>query len=110
VLKFKDESEILSDEVLNQMLEHQRKTGKNSKLVDGNGKGLGSYTISLGEDEKGKYISYYDDWDINPFKGISSKIKIPVLSNIEDVVPGSNPFTVYGRRYYTNTRNEPRNK
>lgn len=100
VLRFKDESEILSDQVLNQMLEHQRKTGKNSQLVEGNGGGLGSYTLSLGEDKQGKYISYYDDWDINPFKGISAKLNIPILSNIEDVVPGSNPYTVYGRRYY----------
>lgn len=120
VLRFKDESEILSDQVLNQMLEHQRKTGKNSQLVEGNGGGLGSYTLSLGEDKQGKYISYYDDWDINPFKGVSSKVNIPIISNIEDIIPGSNPYTVYGRRYYTegdvknlhknNTRNEPRNK
>lgn len=100
VLRFKDESDILSDQVLNQMLEYQKKTGKNSQLIKGDGGGLGSYTISLGEDEKGPYISYYDDWDINPFKGISAKLNIPVLSNIEDIVPGSNPYTVYGRRYY----------
>lgn len=100
VLRFKDESKILSDDALNQMLDRQRKTGKNSWLVTGNGGGLGTYTLSLGEDEKGKYISYYDDWDINPFKGISAKLNIPILSKIEDVVPGSNPYTVYGRRYY----------
>lgn len=100
VLKFKDESQIVSDEVINQMLERQKKTGKNSFLVTGNGGGLGSYTLSLGEDEKGKYISYYDDWDINPFKGISARTKIPVISNVENIVPGSHPFTVYGRRYY----------
>ena len=100
VLRFKDESDILSDQVLNQMLEYQRKTGKNSQLIEGNGGGLGSYTISLGEDTKGKYISYYDDWDINPFKGLSAKLNIPILSKIEDIVPASNPYTVYGRRYY----------
>ena len=82
------------------MLDRQRITGKNSWFVTGNGGGLGTYTLSLGEDEKGKYISYYDDWDINPFKGISAKLNIPILSKIEDVVPGSNPYTVYGRRYY----------
>lgn len=100
VLRFKDESDILSDQVLNQMLEYQKKTGKNSQLIKGDGGGLGSYTISLGKDEKGPYISYYDDWDINPFKGISAKLNIPIVSNIEDIVPGSNPYTVYGRRYY----------
>lgn len=106
VLKFKDESKILSDAVLNQMLERQKKTGKTSYLVTGNGGGLGSYTLSLGEDENGKYISYYDDWDINPFKGISATTKIPIVSDIEDIIPGSNPFTVYGRRYYSKKTNK----
>jgi hypothetical protein len=55
----------------------------------------------MGEDDKGKYISYYDDWDINPFKGINARLNIPIISSIENVVPGTNPFTVYGRRYYT---------
>ena len=109
VLRFKDESKILSDDVLNQMLDRQRKTGKNSWLVTGNGGGLGTYTLSLGEDEKGKYISYYDDWDINPFKGISARTKIPFVSTIEDIVPGSNPFTVYGRRYYEETNSKKHN-
>lgn len=27
---------------------------------------LGTYTIDQGEDERGKYISYYDKWDLNP--------------------------------------------
>lgn len=101
VIKFKDESQILSDEVLRQLLQNQMKTGKNTMLVEGNESGLGTYTLSLGEDENGKYISYYDDWDINPTRGLSAKYKIPLIEQIGDVVPGSNPFTVYGRRYYT---------
>ena len=110
VLKFKDESKILSDAVLKQIIDNYNATGKNTVLIDGNGAGLGSYTVSMGQDEKGKYISYYDDWDINPFKGINSRFNIPVLSNIEDIVPGSNPFTVYGRRYYTDEDLERINK
>lgn len=101
VIKFKDESQILSDNVLRQLLQNQMKTGKNTMLVEGNESGLGTYTLSLGEDENGKYISYYDDWDINPTRGLSAKYKIPLIEQIGDVVPGSNPFTVYGRRYYT---------
>ena len=101
VIKFKDESQILSDDVLRQLLQNQMKTGKNTMLVEGNESGLGTYTLSLGEDENGKYISYYDDWDINPTRGLSAKYKIPIIDQIGDVVPGSNPFTVYGRRYYT---------
>ena len=110
VLKFKDESKILSDAVLKQIIDNYNATGKNTVLIDGNGAGLGSYTVSMGQDENGKYISYYDDWDINPFKGINSRFNIPVLSNIEDIVPGSNPFTVYGRRYYTDEDLERINK
>ena len=101
VIKFKDESQILSDDVLRQLLMNQMETGKNTMLVEGNESGLGTYTVSLGEDEKGKYISYYDDWDINPTRGLSAKFKIPLIEQIGDVVPGSNPFTIYGRRYYT---------
>lgn len=101
VIKFKDESQILSDDVLRQLLQNQMKTGKNTMLVEGNESGLGTYTLSLGEDENGKYISYYDDWDINPTRGLSAKYKIPLIEQIGDIVPGSNPFTVYGRRYYT---------
>jgi len=49
-------------------------------LVKGNESGLGTYTISMGKDKNGKYISYYDDWDINPMRGISAKYNIPILS------------------------------
>ncbi len=45
--------------------------------------GLGHYTIGKGEDDKGKYISVYDLWDINSEAGTE-------LS----------PFEVYDRIYY----------
>lgn len=102
VVKLKDESQILSDNVLKQLLDNYKKTGKKSMLVKGDETGLGTYTISMGEDEKGKYISYYDDWDINPTRGISAKYNIPILNQIGDIVPGTHPFSVYGRRYYKN--------
>lgn len=102
VVKLKDESQILSDNVLKQLLDNYKKTGKKSMLVKGNETGLGTYTISMGEDKKGKYISYYDDWDINPTRGISAKYNIPILNQIGDIVPGTHPFSVYGRRYYKN--------
>jgi hypothetical protein len=79
VIKFKDESQILSDDVLRQLLQNQMLTGKNTMLVEGNESGLGTYTLSLGEDKNGKYISYYDDWDINPTRGLSAKYKIPLI-------------------------------
>ena len=102
IVKLKDESQILSDNVLKQLLDNYKKTGKKSMLVKGNESGLGTYTISMGEDEKGKYISYYDDWDINPTRGISAKYNIPILNQMGDIVPGTHPFSVYGRRYYKN--------
>lgn len=101
VIKFKDESQILSNDALRQILHYQTETGKNNMLVKGNESGLGTYTLSLGEDENGKYISYYDDWDINPTRGISAKYNIPILNQMGDIVPGTHPFTVYGRRYYS---------
>lgn len=101
VVRFKDESKVLSDDVIRDLIERQKTTGKNTLLVTGDGGGMGSYTLSLGQDENGKYASYYDDWDINPFKGVSASVNIPGVSNIEDIVPSSNPFTIYGRRYYT---------
>lgn len=43
---------------------------------------MGTYVKSLGEDEKGKYVSYYDIWDIEP-KDFGT------------------PFELYDRIYYT---------
>lgn len=56
-------------------------------------KGLGQYTFGHGQDEKGKYVSYYDDWDLAPF----GETQIG-----EDQSAGiGEPFSVYDRRYYT---------
>lgn len=54
---------------------------------------MGNFTLSKGEDEKGKYISYYDKWDLDePF----SKL-----------VQVGKPFEIYGRIYYTEIRGAP---
>jgi hypothetical protein len=34
--------------------------------------GLGEMTYGIGEDEKGHYLSYYDNWDLNPYSGMYS--------------------------------------
>ena len=60
---------------------------------------LGNYTITLGEDEEGKYYSYYDVWDLNPFSEGN-----PVGASIEAAANwmlGNKPPEVYGRVYYT---------
>jgi len=59
---------------------------------------LGKYTLNQGEDEQGKYVSYYDKWDLEPFKS-SNK----TLSNISDKaqeLAGITPTELYGRVYY----------
>ena len=59
---------------------------------------LGNFTQNLGEDEKGKYISYYDRWDLNPFSG-KSKIADAITTGAQ-YAAGINPPEVYGRVYY----------
>ena len=59
---------------------------------------LGNYTITLGEDEEGKYYSYYDVWDLNPFSDGN-----PVGAAVESAANwmlGNKPPEVYGRVYY----------
>lgn len=65
---------------------------------------LGNYTVSRGIDNKGEYISYYDTYDLNPFKGYFSQrdgVQSPkFLQNIEDLSLGlGTPFTLYDRIY-----------
>ena len=61
---------------------------------------LGNFTLNQGEDEKGKYISYYDKWDLSPFKGDGDwKEK---LSNFgQEYILGVDPTSIYNRMYYT---------
>lgn len=58
---------------------------------------LGDYTVSTGKDDKGTYLSYYDEWDLNPLAQISQKLK-----PLEDALysPFFTPAEVYGRVYY----------
>lgn len=59
---------------------------------------LGNYILDVGEDEKGKYISYYDTWDLNPI----SKGKPGLAKTAENAVQymlGIRPPEVYGRVY-----------
>ena len=66
---------------------------------------LGNYSMSLGEDKKGKYVAYYDKWDLNPFKG-KSDILDKTTTKLQ-VFMGIKPAEVYGRvYYYDNTKNK----
>jgi hypothetical protein len=79
---------------------------------------LGEGTISVGEDAKGPYISYYDKWDINPLAGASSAMPswVPnvVVKGIDKVVTGipekmgiTSAPRVYGRIYFDKQTGKP---
>ena len=71
----------------------KRAKSKNKVLQTGNFYGLnqlGNYTLSGGEDKNGKYLSYYDKWDL-----AASRNK-----NIDNTINKiNNPFEIYGRIY-----------
>lgn len=83
----------ISDEVLKKAVEKipLGKNAQSSALFPDILAGLGDYTIGHGEDEYGKYVSIYDDWDLSTG-----------AHNTGDMTLGiGTPFTVYDRRYYT---------
>lgn len=57
---------------------------------------LGDFTVSLGGDAKGPYISYYDKWDLTS----------PLIGQNADKVAGK-PFEVYDRLYFDPKTFEP---
>lgn len=56
---------------------------------------LGNFTINEGEDTNGKYLSYYDKYDLSPTLPYVGQVDIP------DFV--GKPFEIYNRIYYRNT-------
>ena len=46
----------------------------NLSSTEGTDFGLGHYKVDFGKDEKGKYVSAYDKWDLHPFKGSNSNM------------------------------------
>lgn len=79
---------------------------------------LGEGTVSIGEDAKGPYISYYDKWDINPLAGASSAMPswVPdvITKGIDKVVTGipekmgiTSAPRVYGRIYFDKQTGKP---
>ena len=76
---------------------------KTGYLVDNNRRGydgnsLGNFTMNLGEDDKGNYVSYYDKWDLDPYKGKNKVLN--TMSNIAQDIIGVKPAEAYGRVYY----------
>ena len=54
---------------------------------------LGNFKLDKGQDDHGHYISYYDDWNLNP-TGVN------VLDGAIDYLGGLTPPEIYGRIYY----------
>jgi hypothetical protein len=90
--------------------------------------GLGEITYGIGEDEKGHYLSYYDNWDLNPYSGMYS---LPEDSYYKDInttndnlarsIIGNNkennatkrigtPTNIYNRIYFDKKTGKPKMK
>ena len=72
--------------------------GPRDKEGNRGGNVLGNFTMNLGEDDKGKYVSYYDKWDLDPYKGKNKVLN--TISNIAQDIVGVKPAEAYGRVYY----------
>jgi hypothetical protein len=66
----------LSDENIKNYFIQRKKLGRNNFTIDKGGgfsnAGMGYYTMGSGRDKNGPYVSYYDDWNINPAYGKSA--------------------------------------
>lgn len=64
---------------------------------------LGDAKFSVGEDNKGFYVSYYDKWDINPFSGgsaVESSLAKFFGMDKQDDITGTQGPEIYGRIYF----------
>jgi hypothetical protein len=61
---------------------------------------LGNFKIDEGEDDKGKYVSYYDKYDLSP--------KLPLLGDTSIDFLGK-PFEIYNRIYLNNNTGKKEN-
>ncbi|MCB9654539.1 MAG: hypothetical protein H6729_10475 [Deltaproteobacteria bacterium] len=65
-----------------------------TRIIRGASQGiLGAYRVSVGVDEIGRYVSYYDRWDLNPFSGLFSELEA------SEIAGAGRPLEVYGRVY-----------
>lgn len=75
---------------------------------------LGEYKTELGQDDKGKYVSYYDKWDLNPIPrtGIKwlDKTVDSVVTGLPNALGITNTPEVYGRIYLDPKTGKPTEK
>jgi hypothetical protein len=64
---------------------------------------MGNYKLSLGQDERGSYVSYYDKWDLDPTGYRNSPLADRTIDRL------GRPFEIYGRIYYNPQTFEPIN-
>jgi hypothetical protein len=81
------------------LVENKRRGGYDSNS-------LGNFTMNLGEDDKGKYVSYYDKWDLDPYQRKGGALNM--ISNIMQTAAGVQPAEAYGRVYYGSKKQKPR--
>lgn len=60
---------------------------------------MGTFTLTKGRDDRGDYISYYDKWDVSPFRGYGAK-------HDEGLGIGK-PVELYDRLYLDDYYNNP---
>jgi len=86
---------------INHIIKEALWQGERSQLLNPE---LGTFTVDTGRDKKGQYVSYYDKWDLNPFRGITNvgnKVtKFIGLDKAGDLSFGiGKPIEIYDRIY-----------
>jgi len=64
---------------------------------------LGNYTVTKGEGDQGSYLSYYDEYDFDPFTG---KVAT-AISSAAQALAGVRAPELYGRIYYNPETGRP---
>lgn len=94
--------------VQSQITQHPLTTGKNLNSGQSMYNALGEYTIGMGYDDKGQYISLYDLWDIAPFgKGNSEILRFKNAGKQDTSFSIGTPVQIYDRMYLDDYYNIP---
>ena len=69
----------------------------------GQGNVLGNYTMTMGKDDKGDYIDYYDKWDLQPWKHTNKTLT--KITDAAQKMAGVVTPEIYGRVYMSELEN-----
>jgi hypothetical protein len=76
----------------------KHKSGHTSSVKPWGDYVMGKHTVKRGKDDKGDYIEYIDNWDLDSYKlNPVGNLHIPV-GDVADMT--NKPFSIYGRVYY----------